>query len=206
MAKKENKMIGIEELFEVANDTRKFEIELFWKRATFFILIIGALFIGFTTFYNQENPNYLLCSIIGLVGLTASIIWALSCMGSKFWQENWEAQVKNLADNGSKKALLFQERMGYKNSILAQPYSVSKATIYLSIFVIAGWLFLIGFTVFGIWWEILTSVVFIVLIYLFSLIVLLKSGSKKDFILFKKNKNSSKDRLKTFNEELFEKK
>ena len=29
MAKKENKMIGIEELFEVANDTRKFEIELF---------------------------------------------------------------------------------------------------------------------------------------------------------------------------------
>ena len=46
MAKKVDKKLDIEELFDVANDTRKFEIELFWKRATFFVLIIGALFIG----------------------------------------------------------------------------------------------------------------------------------------------------------------
>ena len=44
---KEYKEEKLEEALEIALDTRKFEIELYWKRTGYFVLFIGAVFIGY---------------------------------------------------------------------------------------------------------------------------------------------------------------
>ena len=43
--KKKEKLI--EQAFNIALETRRFEIELYWKRTAYFILFIGAVFIGY---------------------------------------------------------------------------------------------------------------------------------------------------------------
>jgi len=43
---KPNKKL-IEKAFEIALDTRKFEIDLYWKRTAYFVLFIGAIFVGY---------------------------------------------------------------------------------------------------------------------------------------------------------------
>lgn len=37
----------LEEAFQIALDTRKFEIDLYWKRTGYFVLFIGAVFVGY---------------------------------------------------------------------------------------------------------------------------------------------------------------
>lgn len=43
--KKKEKMI--KQAFNIALETRRFEIELYWKRTAYFILFLGAVFIGY---------------------------------------------------------------------------------------------------------------------------------------------------------------
>ena len=38
---------ALEIALEIALDTRKFEIELYWKRTGYFVLFIGAVFVGY---------------------------------------------------------------------------------------------------------------------------------------------------------------
>ena len=59
---KPNKKL-IEKAFEIALDTRKFEIDLYWKRTAYFVLFIGAIFVGY---YNQ------------MVSLIITISWFLT--------------------------------------------------------------------------------------------------------------------------------
>ena len=37
----------LESAFKIALDTRKFEIELYWKRTGYFVLFIGAVFVAY---------------------------------------------------------------------------------------------------------------------------------------------------------------
>lgn len=37
----------LEEAFKIALDTRKFEINLYWKRTGYFVLFISAVFVGY---------------------------------------------------------------------------------------------------------------------------------------------------------------
>lgn len=201
--KKESKIDYLEELFEVANDTRKFEIELFWKRATFFVLIIGALFIGYAKFYENDQT---LCSLIALFGLISSIVWTFSIMGSKFWQENWEAIIKSLANNGSKKALLFQQKFGYVKSNYAQQFSVSKSVFILSILIIIGWWFLLFFSISDEVMLKILGILFIFFLFFFCIKSFLISGKRKEIILFNKinQKTINKNKLDEFNKKMFD--
>lgn len=116
------------EALEHALDIRKFEIELYWKRATYFWTFIGAVFVGFfavQTFSvplppippNPPNSDYasaiwnytsLLISfretkadlsvVLSCLGLVFSFGWFCVNKGSKQWQENWENHVDLLED------------------------------------------------------------------------------------------------------------
>ncbi|WP_455077032.1 RipA family octameric membrane protein [Prevotella koreensis] len=37
----------IKQTFNIALETKRFDIELYWKRTAYFILFIGAVFIGY---------------------------------------------------------------------------------------------------------------------------------------------------------------
>lgn len=84
---------------ERALDIRKFEIDLYWKRATYFWAFIGATFAGYlgvqasSAQYKQD-----LSVILSCLGIAFSFAWFLVNRGSKFWQENWEKHVDVLED------------------------------------------------------------------------------------------------------------
>ena len=87
-----------------AMDIRKFEIELYWKRAAYFWTLIAASSAGMAAIVSSSsfsNNRLLQYYSIGLacILLVFTIGWYLTNLGSKFWQKNWEAHVDALEDN-----------------------------------------------------------------------------------------------------------
>jgi len=82
--------------FELAADTRKFEIGLYWQRAAYFWGLIAAVF-G-TDFYVRFSEHSLSSQLLECIGLLLSAAWYLVNRGSKYWQENWERHVDVLED------------------------------------------------------------------------------------------------------------
>lgn len=77
---------------QIALDNRAFEIQLFWQRTNYFLVLITALGIG--VFTVKDNWFSILLSILGF---TSSFLWFRTNLGSKFWQESWEIEVELLA-------------------------------------------------------------------------------------------------------------
>ena len=46
----------LKEAFQIALETRKFEIELYWKRTAYFVLFISAVFIGYYKITKVSHP------------------------------------------------------------------------------------------------------------------------------------------------------
>jgi hypothetical protein len=85
--------------FRVALDNRAFEIQLFWQRSNYFLVLMSALGIG--TF---SVKSILISPIISMFAVICSYFWFQTNLGSKFWQEFWEAEVQLLAPNVGAKA------------------------------------------------------------------------------------------------------
>jgi hypothetical protein len=130
-------------ILKYAAETRRFEIERFWQRSTFFWAFIGAAFVAYATLYTKED----VALIIGCFGLVSSVAWTLQNRGSKYWQEAWEQKVEvvELEILGAK---LFSnwEPMLEKGFWGARLYSVSKLAIAISDFTVVVWAVLIGET------------------------------------------------------------
>lgn len=125
----------------LALDVRKFEIELYWKRATYFWVFTGAALaahVAALTGKELENrPEALL--LTSCIGLVFAVAWYFVNRASKFWQSNWEAHVDLLEDrvNGpAYKTVLLNPAPWWKPH---GPYSfsVSKINQLLSLFVVA---------------------------------------------------------------------
>lgn len=93
------------ERLKVILDTRKFEIDLYWKRATYFWTFIAATLTGYGLTLSVDkakvdigNVNKFQFLIICL-GIVFSLSWFLVNKGRKFWQENWEAHLNLTEDN-----------------------------------------------------------------------------------------------------------
>src|ERR1043166_9125702 len=129
---------------DLALDIRKFEIELYWKRAGYFWTLIAASFAGYFALQSSSNAGAKpLIPLVACIGFLVSLAWYLVNRGSKFWQENWERHVD----------LLESKVVGplYKTTISRQefpllkfwggyPYSVSKVNQLISLFVTFVWL------------------------------------------------------------------
>lgn len=86
-----------------AQDVRKFEIDLYWKRTGFFwafITIIYTAFFHVLCKYIECPDKYALfvpvISTLSGLGFFFSVAWHMVNKGSKFWQENWEKHVSLL--------------------------------------------------------------------------------------------------------------
>lgn len=90
-----------EKAYERACDTRKFEIDLYWKRATYFWAFITTIYVAYyhvlVYVYDKEYDHFPLLILSGL-GLFFAIAWILITKGSRHWQENWERHVSLLED------------------------------------------------------------------------------------------------------------
>lgn len=125
---------------DLALDLRKFEIELYWKRATYFWAFTGAALAGYLTVLTGKNienrPEALL--LVSCLGLVFSVAWYFVNRASKFWQANWEGHVDLLEDDemGPIYKTVLNEKFPFLRIDDPYPFSVSKINQLLSFFVV----------------------------------------------------------------------
>jgi hypothetical protein len=129
-----------------ALDIRKFEIDLYWKRATYFWAFIAAAFAGYIALQRTSDgasPSDVLSFSVLCVGFAFSIGWCLVNLGSKAWQENWELHVDFLENEFM--GPLYKTVMSRPSSgMFPKFYSPSKINQLLSTFVALLWFFLMA--------------------------------------------------------------
>lgn len=128
-----------------AYELRDFEIEHYWKRATYFWAFQVAIFAAFGLLWKEETgtkpgTNPVIVVLAGL-GILMALANALSARGSRFWQNNWEKHIDILEDE-------IEGRL-YKIVWLSDgkvAFSVSRVNQYLSDYFVVFW-GLVGFYV-----------------------------------------------------------
>lgn len=131
---------------EHALDIRKFEIDLYWKRASYFWVLIGAALIAYVTVVtNADEYKKELSAFVSCLGLVFSCAWLAVNKGSKFWQENWERHTDMLEDEhiGPLYKVVFDNDKGFLN-FSGAAYSVSKINLAVSFYVVLVWLGLLA--------------------------------------------------------------
>lgn len=129
-----------ERAFEKAWSTRNFEIEMYWKRATYFWAFIASTFVGYFALISSENYvkpdrfNHVEVYFLICIGFVLSLAWHLTNIGSKTWQRHWEVHVDLLED-------AFTGPL-YKIVHPQQTFSVSKINEIVSLVFVFIWLLL----------------------------------------------------------------
>ena len=85
-------------IYETANDTRKFEIDLYWKRALYFWGFIAAIGLLYFQLLSSKDIQIIYRLLVSFLGTVFSWAWYLVNRGSKYWQENWEKAVSILEE------------------------------------------------------------------------------------------------------------
>lgn len=144
------------EALKQALDIRKFEIELYWKRASYFWTFIGATFAGFLAVQASSVPNRQdLAVILSCLGVVFSFGWVCVNRGSKYWQENWEKHVDVLEDKVTGplyKVVLSRNKMETKSERIVHlvtgpsSISVSKVNQIISLYVFLLWIVLLFYS------------------------------------------------------------
>ncbi|GMO11298.1 MAG: hypothetical protein Ta2A_19510 [Treponemataceae bacterium] len=139
------------EALKIALDTRKFEIDLYWRRAAYFWAFIALAFAAhFEVVKNCKKLMGMQDDLILLsagLGLFMSLCWYCVGKGSKYWQENWEKHVVWLEDDVI--GPLYKTGLAYKHGKASfifptkpYPFSVSKINQLLSFAICLVWTFL----------------------------------------------------------------
>lgn len=138
----------LEAAFKQASDIRKFEIELYWKRAGYFWALIAVAFAGYFAILSSAaiQSKFFLSFVVSSIGFVFTLAWHLVNRGSKYWQENWENHLDLLEDQVTgplyKTRLERPQDQGFADKFFTGPLaiSVSKINQWVSIFVIGIWI------------------------------------------------------------------
>lgn len=85
------------EALRVALEARRVELDLYWRRSSYFWAFAAAVFAVYFSVLKAGSPpsasrhGYLL--LISTVGLLLSWGWFLAARGGKYWTSNWELHV-----------------------------------------------------------------------------------------------------------------
>jgi hypothetical protein len=81
-----------------AHELRKFEIENYWRRATYFW---GFQLVAFAALALSSKEGIIFLPMVlpvAILGAVTALAGIMTAKGSKFWQENWEGHVDFLED------------------------------------------------------------------------------------------------------------
>lgn len=87
---KSNELIDLE-AYRVAKATRDLEINLFWQRSNYFLVLSTAIAVGFFSLKDASTKYALPLAIFGLL---VALLWVAVNLGSKFWQSRWEHRLR----------------------------------------------------------------------------------------------------------------
>lgn len=164
---------ALKRLFEIALETRNFEISQLVQRNNFFMIFQDVLLAGLMqSTHSKPVVSFLVCT----AGLLVSIYQVKMAAGAKFWQEYWEAalqkiekemikQLKNRDAGRNKIFYLFHDEVdvyqkmvfdrlgdkgtGFTKHLILKRYSVSRIPIYVAICLSSIWAFLVLCTMRG---------------------------------------------------------
>ncbi len=113
---------------------RDFEIDLYWKRATYFWTFIAATLVGYFSLYSSNiiKEFHQIEFILICLGFFLSVIWVLANKASKFWIENWEYHIDMLED--------FSTGPLYKTVKINPKYSVTRLNSLINFFMVVIWI------------------------------------------------------------------
>lgn len=128
-----------------AYELRSFEIDHYWKRATYFWGFQIAIFAAFGLLWKtsdidacQSSSGWIPISVaLSGLGVLTSFASYLSARGSKFWQDNWEYHIDMLEDNLEGR---LHKTVWLDNG--KRSFSVSRINQYLNCYIICFWIFI----------------------------------------------------------------
>jgi hypothetical protein len=129
--------------YDFAVRTRDFEIDLYWKRTSYFwgFLIVIFTAYGFSSYQNEE-----IRFLLSIIGVIFSFSWYCVNRGSKYWQKNWEAHIDLLEEEfcGNIYKINLSNKLFKKRNIF-DPYSfsISKINQNCSIVILLMWIYLV---------------------------------------------------------------
>jgi len=154
----------IQNLYKTLIDTRNFEINLFWQRSNYFLVLNAGIALGF---FNLKDQRFVLA--MAVAGLISSILWLRVSLGAKYWQACWEHRLhafenenlpgleffsasKDRIRDDAEQGLGFFETKPYSLKRLAYMLALRKPSVTFSMILLAmmfivGWLLLIGFSI-----------------------------------------------------------
>lgn len=92
----------IEKALEKAHDIRKFEIDKYWSRATYFWAFTASVYVAYFHVLKDLHcgrHGKISLVVLAALGLFFSFSWWMSSRGSRHWQENWENHVMLLEND-----------------------------------------------------------------------------------------------------------
>lgn len=102
-----------EELYKIAIATRTLEIQMFWQRSNYFMVLNTAIAVGF---FSQRDT--FLAATLAAVGAIVSLLWYFVNLGGKFWQSRWEERVA-----------ILEKRLAEEEGLDIELFSASWETI-----------------------------------------------------------------------------
>lgn len=129
-AKKENALAR-------AHQLRAFEIDNYWKRATYFwsFQAIAFALLGFVLNDGKTLDQIEIIQIPAALGAISAWVGFLSARGSKFWQENWESHVDMLEPSSEGRLT----QVIWSNGV--RSHSVSRLNQAFMALLTLGWIF-----------------------------------------------------------------
>lgn len=73
--------VAPKDIFEMVLNTRNLEINLFWQRSNYFLVLSTALAVAF---FSLQKSVY--APFVAAVGLVVCWFWFRVALGGKFWQ------------------------------------------------------------------------------------------------------------------------
>jgi hypothetical protein len=127
--------IRASKLLDRAHEIRRFELDMYWRRAAYFWAFQAVSFggVGLLIKDGAGPAHNFLFLALSIVGALTALVGYLTAIGSKFWQENWESHVD-----------LLEEAVGERLTRIiitegGRRFSVSKANKNLMLLFTVGW-------------------------------------------------------------------
>lgn len=114
-----------DEAYKLAVSTRQFEIQMFWQRSNYFMVLNTAIAVGF---FALKNDNYE--PILAALGFSVSILWFFTSLGGKYWQSRWEQAAHRLELECCPEAKLFAASPEFVKQEVEQHLSVNNHHIF----------------------------------------------------------------------------
>jgi hypothetical protein len=80
--------VRADDLYHILIDTRNLEVNLFWQRSNYFLVLNSGIVL---IFFNVKDPIYV--RAFAAMGFLSSLLWFWACLASKYWQTFWAERL-----------------------------------------------------------------------------------------------------------------